>query len=296
MLHFADETAPKKRRWWRRTCLAGSIGVLTVGGALLARGWLTPGSIPREEIAPGVFLHVDQVSGKQASGAVMVVEMHWDTPGTEIVMRPLDKQLKTSGRHYRLTAASWEVWRNDYVVLLNGTLVTPADVLSSYPGAAVKSNESVVANGEWSHVHAHSYLLWWDAGGNGYVEPTKPPSAASRENAVNGIGVQALQVATGTLQEATLGTESDALRESRSFIGIDPERRILWLIAFEDATLRYAAGFTAKLGVPFAGQLDSGSATTMIIGPGADEITPFTGIRNSRLLGGYIAIRRTVRE
>jgi hypothetical protein len=280
----------RKLRLFLRLLLVG-IGMVLV--LFLLRWLLVPGAMERKEIAPGVFLEVHHFNQPgTAEGAVMVAEIHWDTPEVEIVMRPFDDELFSEGKHYRLVSPSWEVFRKDYLLLMNGTLFGPDNWDDNYPGKPVKTNESVVVEGVWSHLHEHSYMLWWDKEGNGHFEQTKPPSAECIEKAWSGIGVQGLVIADGQVRESVLGADAGVC-DSQTFIGMDAERKILWLIAFQNTSPRYAADFVAAAGVRFAGRLDGGDSTTMLVGPAAERVNPFGGIRRSRFIGNYIAVRRS---
>lgn len=266
--------------------------LLLIGTILLLRWYLTPNVMPRTEISPGVFLEVRELHRPGlAEGKVMIAEIHWDTPGLEIVMRPFDEDLLPKGKHYRLTSPSLEVLKEDYILLMNGTLSHPAEWHQSYPGAAIASNETVIANGVWSHVHEHSYLIWWDAKGNAHVEQSKPPTGACLQSAVIGIGVQGLAAADGKLRLGALSAPESGALDAQSIIGIDPQRRILWLLSFKKASVREAAQIALESGARFVGRLDSGDASTMIIGRSANALFPFSGHRQKRFLGGYIAVR-----
>jgi hypothetical protein len=270
--------------------------LLFVGIAFGLRWFLTPGPMPRTEISPGVFLEVRELNKPGlAEGKVMIAEIHWDTPGLEIVVRPLDENLLRDGKHYRLTSPSLRVFQENYLLLMNGTLSYPHSWYHSLPGSVISSNETVVAKGVWSHFHEHSYLIWWDAEGNGHFEESKPPSQESIAKAVNGIGVQGVAVADGQLRDSALaGPDSDRL-DSQSIIGIDPKRRVLWLIAFQRASVREAAGIAIETGARFVGRLDSGDASTMIVGPSAEGVRAFSGFRHQRFLGNYLAVRESGR-
>jgi hypothetical protein len=268
-------------------------GIILIPAALGLRWLLVPAAMTRREISPGVFLEVHRFDQPgTAEGVAMVAEIHWDHPEVEIIIRPFDEDLLPDDKHYRLTVASWEVLRQDFLLLMNGTLHDPSKWCDNYPGASVRPNESVVVDGKWSHIHEHSYMLWWDRDGNAYFEHTKPPPAECRENAWMGVGLQGVSVLEGNVREEALG-DAKTVMDSQSFIGIDTERKILWLAAFEKATAGHAARFMAALGARFAGRLDSGDSTTLIVGPDSRAIRAFTGIRHSRFLGNYIAVRRS---
>jgi hypothetical protein len=278
----------RKPRLFLRVLLVG-IGMVLV--LLLVRWLLVPGAMERKEIAPGVFLEVHHFNQPgTAEGAVMVAEIHWDTPGVEIVIRPFDESLSPEA-HYRLASPSWLTFIDDYLVLLNGTRFGPGDWYKNYPGSPVYTHETSIVKGEWSHVHEHSYLLWWDRDGGAHFDQTKPPTEESRANAYNGIGFQAVQVAFGKVRKGALGGHLDGGQFSQSFIGVDPDNKIVWLVAYEHTTELFASSFIADRGAQFAGRLDSGRGTAMVAGPRVKGVFPFSGIRNERLVGNYVAVR-----
>lgn len=284
---------PRERRWkrrLRRTLKAGVLAVVLAVPLLFVLRWLlTPGTIPLTQIAPGVFFECVQLDHPEhGNGAVMITEVHWDTPGVEIVFRPFDESVADQGAHHRLALPSWMVLRHGYLVLMNTTLFGPAEWHQNFPGFPVRSIESCVVDGKWSHVHEHSYLLWWDKELNAQFETTKPPSELSQREAIMGVGTQAVQVNNGKLQS---NANRQQVPEGQTFLGIDPDRKILWIAAFEQATEHQAAKYLSSRGALFAGRLDTGSSTTKIIGPAARGLFPFVGIRNERLVANYIAIR-----
>ena len=105
-----------------------------------------------------------------------------------------------------------------------------------------------------------------------------------------GVGVQGLQVQNGKPAYNTLDSLPQAY--PRSFIGVDPENDIVWLIAFEKITGRAMIDEVVAMGIPWGGQLDSGDSTQMILGKGLPGIRPYTGIRNLRPTAGYLAVVR----
>lgn len=102
------------------------------------------------------------------------------------------------------------------------------------------------------------------------------PLAFSQQNAVTGIGNQRIIVAEGKVRHNVLGANSDP--DNQSFIGIDPQRKILWLIAFRNATPKPVAETAASLDFQFGGRVDGGDSTTRVIGPAAKHVFPFTGL------------------
>lgn len=283
------------RRWLLRTLLASAVAGLGLIAIIWAAIHLTkPSSAERKEIAPGVYYEVVKIEGPGAQGVAMVAEIHWDTPGIEVAIRPFDRRAIERNHHYILTIPDWVIARErDLVLFINGTRYTPADPHRNLPGMTVGTVETVMVDGELSHLHENSYLLWWNEEGRATFETTKPPSETAREHGVTGISVQGISVQDGRSRHSALRDPDGDPMRPRSFIGIDPERRILWLITYENATSRFMAEFAAEQGVVVGGMLDSGNAATMLIGRGAEGVLPFTGLRAPRPLANYITIRRT---
>ena len=255
----------------------------------------SPPETPRAEIAPGVFITVEELNvPMEATGRMISVEIHLDTPGTELVFRPFDESALERGRHFRLAFADWIIRNNDYLALINGTRYYPGYRWRSYPGANVLAVESIVIDGRWSHQHKHSVMIWWDDQWRGQVELSKPPRGAVLERAVHGIGVQTVQVRDAAVGGIASSGEGELI--SRSFIGIDPDQNIVWLIAFENVTERSMAWHAVQQGVVHGGQVDSGSATNLLLGRKSPGWRPFPGIRNLRPVANYLAVRHRAPE
>jgi hypothetical protein len=284
---------PRERRWLRRTLTAGVVAAVLALPLMFGLRWLlTPGTIPLTQIAPGVFFECVQLDHPEhGKGAVMITEVHWDTPGVEIVFRPFDESVAEQGAHHRLALPSWMVLRHGYLVLMNTTRFGPGEWYRNLPGTPATCHESTVVDGKWSHIHEHSHMLWWDAEGNATLEARKPPSEPALSEAVMGVGMQAIHVSDGNVNHGSIGGHLDGAPFPQSYLGIDPERKVLWIMAYEHATERYASEFLAARGAKYGGRLDSGRGTANVIGPAARGLIPLLGIRNERLVSNYIAIR-----
>lgn len=277
-----------RRRLVRTLILAPLLLVTTV---LFLRWFLTPGPVPRTEISPGVFLEVQELNRPgRAVGKVMIAEIHWDTPGLEIVMRPFDEGLP-EGKHYRLTSPSLEVVKEDYILLMNGTLFAPGGWLYNFPGVPVSSNETVISEGYCTHIHSQSRMFWWDKNGNGFLESKIPPPQEIVSGAVTGVGVHQPLAVNGELADMAFQSSTADALDCQSIIAMDPERRILWLYAYENSTVRYAAEAALSAGAKHVGRLDSGDSSMMIVGLQADHVLPLTGLRSKRWVAHYIAVR-----
>lgn len=264
--------------------------VITFAALLL---WLRPDTTPRREIYQGVFLTIEELQkGSGGSGKAMIVEVHWDTPGIQINNRPYSFPVRTGdphGPHYRLAFADFALAQEDAEILINTTLYSPHRFYKSIPGMPVRSVETLVVDGKISHVHPHSYLLYWNHKNEAELLRRKPPDSTSLGKAVTGIGLNGVQVRNG---EAFYGAIANLDHQSaRSFIGIDPVRNILYLLAFENVSARTMIDWAVKAGVVHGGQLDTGGASHLLIGGDAHNVTPHTGIRSWRPLGPYLTIQ-----
>ena len=281
------------RKWVKRSLLAG-FGLL---GALLGAWFLlSPGAMPRKEIYRGVYLTVEGVPSPHGDGNIMVLEIHWDTPGVHLHHRsfsfdvnPTLEPVMISEPVYRLCDADWALLRERAEVLVNTTRYDPHDPYRSLPGMPVRSVETVISDGQFSHVHKHSYLLYWDAQMEARLLTEKPPDPTALKRAILGIGLQGIQVWDKEARMGAIGNADEII--PRTFIGVDPKRRILWLIAAEGSSGQYLFDTAIKSGVVHGGVVDSGGGTRLLIGSNADGILPHTGIRQWRPLGGYLTVQ-----
>ena len=266
--------------------------LLILSGAVFLYFNHNPDLQPRTEIYRGVYLTVENLTKSgEGDGKIMIVEVHWDTPGVQIANRQFDYPIETNdsaGSHYDLQFADFALRHTGASILMNSCLYHPGAALQSIPGRPVRSVETIVVNSTVSHVHEHSYLLYWDKSMNGHILQTKPPDRVSLESAVVGLGMQGVQVSDGVANFNAMGNKENV--HARTFIGIDPEKRILYMMAFENVSGNLMIERAVDQGVVFGGQLDSGDSTNLLIGENAKGVEPHTGIRNLRPLGPYITI------
>lgn len=225
----------------------------------------------------------------------MAVRIKWDTPGLEMKHRTPDFPLpdnaweKSSGdRLFKLEIADWALRRHNPSIFVNTTRYTPHQIWRSFPGNSVTTLESLVIDGQASHQHQHSYLLWWDQSGNAHMEMSKPPTPGILQSAVLGIGVQGVSIYGGRARPGAMSGFADPI--PRTFMGIDNEKKELYLIAFEEITDAGMVEMAIAAGVQDGAMVDSGDATHLLIGKNAKNIAPHTGIRNRRPLAGYLMI------
>jgi hypothetical protein len=120
-----------------------------------------------------------------------------------------------------------------------------------------------------------------------HMQRSKPPSEENLERAVLGIGLQGIQISEGLVN---MNAISDTGPYPRTFIGVDPSKQILYLLAFEKASPFLMLTRAREEGVIYGGQVDSGDGTSLIIGPGARGVRAHIGIRHRRPLGPYLKI------
>ena len=279
---------------WKRLRKFTLIGAITMPLVImLFVFWKRPVPSEKREIFKGIHLQVKQLdtaSGRTAT--LMLIEVHWNTPGVEIRNRPLVSPVdpgNPAGPHYRLANADWALLRTGADVLMNTTRYSPSNPMFSLPGMPVHSVETVVDGNDVSHVHEHSYLLYIDDAGSGHVHLEKPPTGKVLNDAVWGIGLQGVQIADGIPRYNALSDLVDEI--PRSFIGMDPDRKILYLLAFDRIDGRTQIDAAISSGVKYGGQVDSGGSTSLLIGRGAKGVSPHTGMRGWRPLGGYLMVQ-----
>lgn len=210
-------------------------------------------------------------------GPVHWVRVDLTAPGVEPYVTPSDPALDGSGYRHRLRPVATVVRAEKLAVAVNGTLFAkePFVVPGYWPGLRANGVETTVSDGRVSHVWEHTYLLWFGADRVPALERRKPPPAPALARAKWGIGGQGVGLADGRVANG-LGRVPDA----RTAIGIDPDRRLLFLAAFASASPHRAMEELALLGARDAMLLDGGGSTAMVIGEGA------TGVRPGPVLGG----------
>ncbi len=305
----------KPARFLKALVLLVLADIVLVGLVVGVAWWLTrPQPFPRTEIFRGVFLTMEPVNGTaevaengdRSGGMVVMIEAHWGTEGVRLAnrelspasvllgppagsapggaeVRPVEGADRLRPSPYRLAWSDWLLAGSGAQVLVNTCRYEPSAWSASWPGQSVWPVETVVAAGAVSHRHAHSYLLWWDAEGEAQLESTKPPSLAVLSRAVEGIGMQGLQLLKGRAILNSLGNAAEAI--PRTFIGVDAERKVLYLLAFERVTGQVMVEVAQRVGVRDGGQVDSGDGSTLLVGAGAPGVLPHTGLRGLRPLG-----------
>ncbi len=208
--------------------------------------------------------------------------LHWarvelSAPGIELYVTPLDPSALASGFQYRLRWIDDVLQKEGLAIAINGALFTSEPRWRpGLPGDLAKGVETVVSNHVTSHIWEHTYLLWFDDELNAYLRPSKPPRPEDLRKAKWGIGGQGVG-----LQRGRVWSGSDRKPDSRTAVGIDAERKLLFLIVAEWASPRLLLEQLSKLGARDAMLLDGGGSSAMAIGEGGRNLARGT------LLGGW---------
>jgi hypothetical protein len=232
---------------------------------------------PRE-IFSGVTYGCERLERtEQGHGMLHWVRVELDAPGIELYVSPLDRSALEQGWQYRLRWIEDVVADDHLAVAINGTLFTSKSTWRPrLPGDLANGVETVVSDHIASHFWEHTYLLWFDDDLNPHLRPSKPPKAAELRQAKWGIGGQAVW-----LYDGKVWSGSDRQPDARTAIGIDAERKLLFLAVAEWASPRLVLERLAELGARDAMLLDGGGSSAMAIGEGA------RGVARGPLLGGW---------
>lgn len=253
---------------------------------LLLRPSTTNGTV---NIAPGVSYTCEMITDPvKGSGRIMCIEVDLDNPQSEVFLRPLEKR-SDDPYHFELILLDTVALESDICVVMNTTIYYPEKWYQSYPGARVWSVDTLLVNGELSHIFEHNYLFWMDKNSRLHLERTKPPKQEVLNQAEWAIGVQGVCIYNGNQGYGSLASIDDF--ERRSFIGTNKEGNILYMFAFENVLGRHMLDYARDKGVYYGAQLDTGSGSIMIMGRGADGVLPLTGLRGGRPFAAYIAVR-----
>jgi Phosphodiester glycosidase len=223
----------------------------------------------------------------QGHGILHWVRVELGAPGIELYVTPLDPSAVAQGSQYRLRWIENVVRDEHLAVAVNGTLFT-----SEYswrprlPGDLANGVETVVSDHVASHFWEHTYLLWFDDDLDPHLRPSKPPNSAELREAKWGIGGQGVGLHDGKVWSA-----SDRQPDSRTAIGIDAERKLLFLAVAEWASPHLMLEELAKLGARDAMLLDGGASSAIAIGEGARDVAMGPLFGGSRPVATFFGVR-----
>ena len=239
--------------------------------------WRQPRPTPPTRIFKGVTYTCRRLQETdEGKGLVHVVRVELGEPGMGLYVTPLDPEAVARGFQYRLSSARDVAKDKDLAVVINGALFSSESGCLRLPGDWAKGVDTVVAEHEVSHAYPYNQMLWFEDDLTPHVEESRPPSSRVLKEARFGIGSQVLVLATGRVSSYLRHTP-----DRRTAVGVDTERKLLWLATFEHASGSVVARTLAEEGAKKAVLFDGGDSSTMFIG--ATDALPRTGT----LLGGY---------
>jgi len=198
---------------------------------------------------------------EEGNGILHWVRVELNAPGIELYVTPLDLSAVAGGFQYRLRWIDDVLRKEGLAVVINGALFTSEPRWRpGLPGDLAKGVETVVSDHVTSHIWEHTYLLWFDDALNAHLRPTKPPRSEDLRKAKWGIGGQGVG-----LRDGKVWSGSGRKPDKRTAVGIDAERKLLFLTVAEWASPRLLLEQLSKLGARDAMLLDGGGSTAMVI-------------------------------
>jgi hypothetical protein len=269
-----------------------SVALATLAAIVVAvagyRWWIQPRPLPPTKIFHGITYTCEDLSNREeCRGLMHLVRVDLAAPGIGLYLTPLDPEAVERGYQYRLADAASVLRREGLAVLINGAFFSADSGVFYRAGDWAQGVQTVVADGEVSHVDPHSYMLWFEPDLTPHIEFNKPPDEAVLRRARWGIGGGAVPLWKGKVREGAAGHEMDR----RTAIAIDCGRRLLWLAVFENASASAAARVLAEHGAQDGFLLDGGHSTTMVLGAKAAGARSGTLLRGSRPVATFFGVK-----
>jgi hypothetical protein len=276
-------TRPLKRRYAK---IAFAVAMaLFVGADSIYSGRCTPG--PRT-VFLGITYGCELLErSEEGYGILHWVRVELNAPGIELYVTPLDPSALAGGFQYRLRWIDDVLRKEGLAVAINGALFTSEPRWRpGLPGDFAKGVETVVSDHVTSHIWEHTYLLWFDDALNAYLRPSKPPRPEDLRKAKWGIGGQGVG-----LRDGRVWSGSDRKPDKRTAVGIDAERKLLFLTVAEWASPRLLLEQLAKLGARDGMLLDGGGSAAMAIGEGGRNLAGGTLLGGWRPVATFVGVR-----
>ncbi|MCE9590294.1 MAG: phosphodiester glycosidase family protein [Planctomycetes bacterium] len=284
------KTAAEKRRRVRRThrlrqaVLALLAAVALVGGYL----WYSHrGPMPPTAIFQGVTYQCEQLPvSAETGGKLHLVTVDLNTPGVEFFVTGISGSAATEGYDYHLSMATGAAREDDLAVLINGTYFSANTWWVPLPGDLARARETIIVPSQASRREAENYLLWLDDKLTPHVERAAPANAEALAKAKWGIGGLDLAVLDGQPQKL-----SSAKPGPRTLLGVDTQKKLLFMAVFEKASYDAAARILAQHGVKDAITLSGGYSSVMVIGDEAKNVRPGAVVGGWRPLATFVGVR-----
>jgi hypothetical protein len=276
-----------RSRWRQRVTHAILVGTGIVLAFGAYRWWTRPRPVDATEIFRGVTYRCLQLpDGTEGRGLAHIVQVDLAAPGVGLYVTPLDEEAVARGFEYRLGYAKDAAAGEGLAVVINGAMFSSDSGWLPRKGDLARGLETVVAEHRVSHPDPNTYLLWFEDDLSPHLDKTKPPPPDALRRARWGIGGQGVALRGGRVSRFA-GHQSDR----RTIVGIDPQRRLLWLAVFENASPWLAAKTLAEQGATEAMLLDGGDSTTMFVAHTAASGQTGTLVGGWRPVATFLGVR-----
>jgi hypothetical protein len=253
----------------RRRFLLAIAALGAVAAGFLLVGQRRP--VRSTEIFEGVTYGCERLeTAGWRAGLVHWVRVDLAAGGIELYVTPLDPEAVAQGWQFRLKRTGRAVRDEKLAVGINATLFTRDSGWLPMAGDLAKGVETTVADHHVSHVWEHTYLLWFEDDLTPHLETTKPPSESVLAKACWGIGGQGVGLTGGRVRDGMEHGPAD----SRTAVGFDRDKKLLFLAVFEKASQRQALEKLSQLGAKEGMLLDGGDSTSMALGQQARGVRP----------------------
>lgn len=282
--------------------------------------------LKKTEILPGITYEAQTVTLVDgAAYRYVLTSVDLNNKNIEIYQPVPNKNASVSTGHFKLGFPDLHIKNHKLKILINTTPFngdydhserSETEVLEGirgekrpfpgwkgYPGREVWVTEPVFSEGVASHIPARASLLWFSHAGrvnisqgidlDGIVKLTQNNANRAKYAA----GMEVIQIQGGAIYKEFYKQKYRMDKVNyRSFAGIDAERNILFLMAFENVTTYEMLTQAQKSGIKDGGQFDSGNASWLIFGDGFDKIKAHSGIRGGRLVASFLGIKYNVTD
>jgi hypothetical protein len=275
-----------RRRFTWRSFVAALVLLSGVSWGWFARHRRSP--VEPIEIFEGVTYGCDLLEeDAEGSGLVHWIRVDLTAPGLELYVTPLDPEAVRQGWQYRLRRTGTVVREEKLAVGMNCTYFASNSSWFPRAGDLGRATETIVADHEVNKVGPDYCLLWFHDDLTPRMETSKPLSDWVLSQARWGIGCNFLSLVDGEIREGTERQPAD----SRTTLGIDLERKRLFMAVFENVSLRRAMQELTKLGARDGMVLDGGDSTSMALGHQARGVRPGVLLQGWRPPATHIGVR-----
>jgi hypothetical protein len=199
-------------------------------------------------------------------------------PGIDLFLSPPNLDAKASGHEYRLDYVRNIARSEGLAVAINATLFGSDSYVIPMVGDFATSLDTVVSSYKINHLEAHDYMLWFDDNLTPHVEKTRPAPLEALKRA---------KFAIGTKNLAIRGRNPGSInnqKDKRCALGVDPDRRKIWIGMFELASRPHATEVLMRAGAEYVMMLDGGDSASLYLGDRSN------GVPHGLRFGGQRAV------